>query len=117
MTVADSAQSRTDLFTAPERPSLTRRTHVAGGAYTVHRGHNYVLYAISNTRPRYIGATPAPGSPAGSDSDFHAAGRINGTPRWALTIAIMQALRSHKYWNIGIKTGHTTHVLTLRVRP
>ncbi|WP_375480481.1 invasin domain 3-containing protein [uncultured Jatrophihabitans sp.] len=81
------------------------------GAWTVRLDHTYTLLAVAHRRPRYVDAATAPRRPAGLDAAFHSLGHR----RWALGDYMQPQLRSHRYWNIGIKVGHTVHVLRLRV--
>ena len=115
--------------TATDQAGNTRSTHAgvrianyaisnavySSGAYTVRRGHSYTLLAIVGSRPRYVDATPYPGRPAGLDHYFHRAGSVNGHARWLLTVTVTESQRHYRYWNIGIKAGHTVHPIRIRV--
>jgi hypothetical protein len=81
------------------------------GAYTVHRGRTYTLIAHARTRPRYVDASPAGRRPFGLDHYFHHA----GTHRWKIAVTMNRNLRSHRFWNLGIKVGHTVHSIRVRV--
>jgi len=84
----------------------------ANGAYTVHRGHTYLLQVHSVTRPAYYDATPFPGTPFQPDPiAMHRAGHN----LWSLPVTMEHRLHSHRYWNIGIKIGGSMRVLKLRV--
>jgi hypothetical protein len=38
-----------------------------------------------------------------------------GHDRWTIGVTVV-VLNSHRYWNIGVKIGHTMHVIKLRVK-
>ncbi|SHG46958.1 Sugar lactone lactonase YvrE [Jatrophihabitans endophyticus] len=87
------------------------------GVYTVTRGRTYTfaVYTTGRSRPRYVNAAPAPRRPHGDDAWFVRAGRAGGLHRWTLGVTMEPRLRSHRYWNVGVRSGGTVHVLKLRV--
>jgi hypothetical protein len=94
----------------------TTRIAISGAAmkrghYVVHRGHTYTVLVASAKRPRYTFAAPAPRRPAGIGPRFHHVGKN----RWALGVTFTKSMRKHHLWNVGITTGASTKVLTVRV--
>jgi hypothetical protein len=81
------------------------------GAFNVKLGHSYTLIVYSNSRPTYYDAAPAPRIPFKKDQVFHAA----GNHRWALGVTITRSMHHYKYWNLGVKIGHTMHVVRIRI--
>jgi hypothetical protein len=85
------------------------RTH---GAFALKTGHTYTIVVVgSSRRPTYIDAVVYPNRPSGEDHSFHAA----GYHRWMLGVTITRNMRSHTYWNVGVKIGATLHVMKIRV--
>jgi hypothetical protein len=85
------------------------RTH---GAFALKTGHTYTIVVVgSSRRPTYIDAVVYPNRPSGEDHSFHAA----GYHRWTLGVTITRNMRSHTYWNVGVKIGATLHVMKIRV--
>jgi hypothetical protein len=82
-----------------------------GGAFNVKAGAAYTLVVHGSTRPTYYDAAPFPTKPFRRDPHVFSAA---GHDRWTIGVT-MVVLDSHKYWNIGVKIGHTLHVLKLRV--
>jgi hypothetical protein len=80
------------------------------GAFTVKPGHTYTLVAHASSRPTYYDAAPYPTKPFKRDRGMLAAGHH----RWALGIT-MSNLGSHRLWNLGVKIGHTMHVVRIRL--
>jgi hypothetical protein len=84
----------------------------SGNVFTVNVRHTYTLVVTgTTTRPYYYDATPYPQTPNRRDKAFRAA----GYQRWALGITMTTSLRSHRYWNVGVKIGTTMHVITIRI--
>jgi hypothetical protein len=81
------------------------------GAFDVKLGHTYTVVVRSIKRPTYYDAAPVPTTPFVRDQPFRKAGHH----RWALGVTMTHSLRSHKYWNIGVKIGQVMHVLRIRV--
>ena len=81
-------------------------------AFTVRAGHVYTL-VVNGTgrRPVYYDAEVYPRQPHKRDNAFHRAGH----DRWTLGVYMQPSLRTHRYWNIGIRIGGTMHVLKIRV--
>jgi hypothetical protein len=83
-----------------------------GGAFTVRVGHTYTLVVVgTGTRPVFYDAAVYPRRPTVRDNAFYAAGHN----RWTLGVTMDRDLRSHTYWNLGVKIGSTLHVLKIRV--
>jgi hypothetical protein len=83
-----------------------------GEAFNVKDGATYTLVVHSSSRPTYYDAAPFPTKPFKRDP--HVFSRA-GHDRWAIGVT-MVVLNSHRYWNIGVKIGHTMHVIKLRVK-
>jgi YVTN family beta-propeller protein len=81
------------------------------GAFNVTLGRTYTIIVHSLGRPTYYDAAPAPTTPFVRDQYFHAA----GYHRWALGVTMTKSLRSHRYWDLGVKIGTTMHALRIRV--
>jgi len=88
------------------------RKVVDSAAFTVRAGHVYTLVVNGTGRqPIYYDAEVYPGRPHKRDNAFHRAGHH----RWTLGVYMQPSLRSHRYWNIGVRIGGTMHVLKIRV--
>jgi hypothetical protein len=84
----------------------------SGGAFTVRTGHTYTLVVTDSAgRPTYYDAAIYPHRPTRPDMAFHAA----GPHRWALGITMTGAMRSHQYWNLGVKIGRTVNTVKVRI--
>ena len=82
------------------------------GAFTVHVGRAYTLIVNGTARrPVYYDAAVYPLRPTQRDVAFEAAGHH----RWALGVYMQHSLRTHPYWNIGVKIGGTLHVIKIRI--
>jgi hypothetical protein len=82
------------------------------GAFTVHVGHAYTLVVNGTAqRPVYYDAAVYPRKPTKRDNAFLAAGHHS----WTLGVYMQHSLRSHKYWNIGVRVGSTMHVIKIRI--
>jgi hypothetical protein len=82
------------------------------GAFDVRAGHTYTLVVTgSSAQPTYYNAAvyprqPGPNGPALHHCGFH---------RWALGVTMTPNLHSYRYWNLGVKIGHTMHRIKIRV--
>jgi hypothetical protein len=84
----------------------------AHGAFTVHVGHVYTVVVVGSTRkPVYYDAAVYPLQPIQRDNAFQRAGHN----RWTLGVLMQRSLRTHPYWNIGVRIGATMHVLKIRI--
>ena len=82
------------------------------GAFTVHPGRVYTLVVThSARRPVYYDATVYPLRPTERDNAFYRAGHN----RWTLGILMQRSLRTHPYWNIGVRIGSTLHIIKIRI--
>jgi hypothetical protein len=82
------------------------------GAFTVRVGHTYTLVVNgAGTRPVFYDAAVYPRTPTKRDNAFLAAGHH----RWTLGVYMQRNLRTHTYWNIGVKIGGTMHVIKIRI--
>jgi uncharacterized repeat protein (TIGR02543 family) len=112
--------------TATDKSGNTRSTHVSyttlpiavgdapftDGAFSVKAGHAYTLVMRdSMTRPIYCDAAIYPSKPVVEANAFYP----DGNRRWVLGVAIDEKMRSHTYWNLGVKIGETLHVIKIRV--
>ncbi len=110
LVVAQLSASAAASAATHKRFSISDATY-QHGAYTVHRGQTYTLIAHARSRPRYVDASPAGRRPFGLDHYFHHA----GTHRWKIAVTMNHNLRSHRFWNLGVKVGHTVHSIRVRV--
>jgi YVTN family beta-propeller protein len=93
-------------------PIYVQGATLTSGAFPVKAGHTYTIVVVGSAlRPTYIDAAVYPRTPSGTDHAFHAA----GYHRWTLGVTMTPSLRSHTYWNIGVKIGASTQVLKIRV--
>lgn len=83
------------------------------GIYTVRVGHSYTLLAVAGSRPQYIDAALYPRRPVGRDTRFT---RV-GPHLWSLKIRIDAIMGGTRLWNLGVRIGGVTQVLTVRVTP
>jgi hypothetical protein len=124
--VRHSGPATTVTAVATDRAGNIRATHVrytspsiavadapfARGAFVVKAGHGYtVVVRGSAIAPVYYDVAVSPSQPTSRDTAFHAAGH----GRWVLGVAIDKRMRSHAYWNLGVKIGPTLHVIKIRV--
>ena len=89
-----------------------RGTSYSKGAWNVTAGKTYTFVVYSATRPRYLDAAVYPRRPGPGGTSFLKA----GTGRWTLAVTMSKSMRSHKYWNVGIKIGSTVQVVKIRTR-
>jgi hypothetical protein len=89
-----------------------RRT---GGAYQTRAGSSYTLVVLGSA-PRYRYATPAPGAPRGGNVALTRAGSVRGVARWIIGISVTPAMRSHRFWNLGVVQDGKLHTIRIRVR-
>jgi hypothetical protein len=83
------------------------------GVYVVKLGDEYTLRVASRTKPLYVTAAVAPQPPAGVHDWFHRAGSKHGIPVWTLRLFLHTYLSRFPVWNLGIKIGDKTHVVTI----
>jgi hypothetical protein len=88
--------------------------HTTHGLYVVKLGNYYTLRVASRTKPRYVDAAVAPHPPAGTHDWFHRAGSIHGIPVWTLRVYLPSDLSLYPSWNIGIRIGNRTQIITIR---
>ncbi len=88
--------------------------HKTDGIYIVKLGSTYTLRVASRTKPLYVTAAVAPQPPAGTHDWFHRTGSANGVPVWTLHLYLHTFLAEFPAWNLGIKIGDKTQVLTIR---
>ena len=81
------------------------------GMYTVKAGRTYTMLATATSQPRYVDAMPYPKAPRGLDNWFIK----TGTNRWALGVTFSKAMLHQRYWNIGMRVGGQTQVLTVQI--
>jgi hypothetical protein len=82
------------------------------GAFTVRPGRVYTFVVNGSARrPVYYDAAVYPLQPIQRDNAFHRAGH----DRWTLGVLMQRSLRTHPYWNIGVRIGATMHVLKIRI--
>jgi hypothetical protein len=86
----------------------------AKGIYLVKLGNAYTLRVASRIRPLYVTAAVAPQPPAGTHDWFHRTGTSQGLPVWTLRLYLHTYLSRFPAWNLGIKIGDKTQVLTIR---
>jgi len=114
-TLADTYSTHVKVVPAP-KPIDVRGARYVHGAYTVHRGHSYVVAATSTGRaPAYFAATPAPGIPSRLVGHLHYAGVQLGERTWTLRIHLSAAMSGHTFWNVGVRIGSVLHIIRLRV--
>jgi YVTN family beta-propeller protein len=95
----------------------TRRIYLQGAtvrrnAFLVHTGHTYTIVVVGSARrPTYYDAAVYPHQPHRSDLAFHAAGHH----RWTLGVTMTGSLRSHRYWNVGVKIAATVYALKIQI--
>jgi uncharacterized repeat protein (TIGR02543 family) len=121
-----SDRTTTVTAVATDRAGNTRSTRVSyttlpiaigdapliDGAFSVKAGHAYTLVVRgSKTRPIYYDAAVYPAKPIVKDHAFYA----DGHRRWVLGMAMDANMRSHTYWNLGVKIGATLQVIKIRV--
>jgi Bacterial Ig-like domain (group 3) len=80
---------------------------------TGHSGRTYTLVVHAKTRPTYYDAAQYPVRPHVRDRAMFAAGH----DRWTLGLTMLPVLHAHRLWNLGIKIGHTLHVIRIRIHP
>jgi hypothetical protein len=72
---------------------------------------------VSNTKPEYLYAAPAPHSPTGATSKVRRDGPVAGVKRWEITIHVTTRMRHHRDWNIGYRIAGITHIIHLQITP
>jgi hypothetical protein len=78
----------------------------------VHTGHVYTLIVTGTAhRPVYYDAAVYPLRPTQRDTAFHRAGHH----RWTLGVYMQPNLRTHPYWNIGVRIGDAMHIIKIRI--
>ena len=81
------------------------------GAFDVRVGTTYTVVALAATRPQYYDAAVYPQRPNPVDAKFHQTSR----GRWALGVLMDRGMRTHRYWNIGVKIGRHLYATKVRV--
>ncbi|SHG49550.1 Putative Ig domain-containing protein [Jatrophihabitans endophyticus] len=112
-TVTDKA-GNTRTVTGSYRTSgiVLAGTRFTKGAWDVKPGKTYTIVVYANSRPRYYDAAVYPKKPFKRDSAFHKAGK----GRWTLGVTMDRIMRTHTYWNLGVKVGATLHRVKVRAR-
>jgi hypothetical protein len=100
---------------APVGQRFTLNSIPTDRAWNVDRTQTYTVTAIAKHQPEYVDAAPYPHRPSGNDFYFEREGTTHGQGIWQLAVTIQTKLRSHLYWNIGVRTGSTLHVIKIRV--
>lgn len=88
--------------------------HETHGVYRVTLGNDYTLRVVSRTKPLYVDAAVAPQHPANAFDWFHRAGSTHGIPVWTMRLYLHRYLSGFHTWNIGIRIGDHTQILTIR---
>jgi hypothetical protein len=101
----------TTRLTAQVTNFLIQGASFSKGVYTVRAGHTYTMLAAATSQPRYVDAVPYPRAPRGLDNRFIK----TGPNRWALGVTFSSAMLHQRYWNIGMRVGGQTQVLTVQV--
>jgi hypothetical protein len=83
----------------------------SAGAFDLHPGHSYTLYARAATRPVYYDPVVAPLTPTRADKPLFATTR-SGT--WAISVHIPAAMR-HGLWHFAVRIGRTLHQFNVRI--
>jgi hypothetical protein len=108
----EAGNTRTTSGSYTVLPIYLQGVAYTAGAFTARVGHTYTLVVLgTGTRPVFYDAAVYPGRPTVKDNAFFAA----GYHRWTLGVTITAALRSHTYWNLGVKIGNTMHDVKIRV--
>jgi hypothetical protein len=84
------------------------------GIYVVKLGNDYMLRVASRIKPLYVDAAVAPSPPAGTHDWFVRAGSAHGIPVWTLRVYLPAALSRFAAWNLGIRVGDQTQIITIR---
>ena len=82
------------------------------GAWNVRPGRTYTVVVLSTSRPTYRFASPSPRRPGPGGTAFHRA----GAGRWALAVTMDDAMRAHRYWNLGVEIDGTLSRVRVRTR-
>jgi hypothetical protein len=88
--------------------------HATHGTYLVKLRNAYTLRVASRTKPLYVSAAVAPQPPVGTHNWFRRAGSTRGVPVWTLRLYLHAYLSGFPAWNLGIRIGNKTRVLTIR---
>lgn len=88
--------------------------HATQGIYVVKLGNDYTLRVASHIKPLYIDAAVAPAPPAGTHDWFRRTGSSHGIPVWTLRVYLPAALSTFPAWNLGIRIGNQTRIVTIR---
>lgn len=88
--------------------------HETHGVYHVTLGNDYTLRVVSRTKPLYVDAAVAPQRPVNAHDWFHRAGSTDGIPVWTMRLYLHRYLSGFRTWNIGIRIGKHTQILTIR---
>lgn len=124
-----NGQQQTLTATATDKAGNVASTHVSftvlryfikhrspnpDGSFTTKLGHSYEVGAVATHRPTYYLATPAT---SGRPTPFERGPQLKsaGHHIWLVRIFVKPAMSHHRNWNVGVKVGHTMHVIHLRV--
>jgi hypothetical protein len=129
LTTKRHGETTTVTATATDRAGNVASTHVSyqtltyyvrgatfhNGAFVLKEGHRYTLVALipGTSRPRLYDAAPSAQHPRRADLLMHADGKQDGLHRFTLTVRIDAGMHHYKYWNFGIKVGHTMHLVKI----
>ncbi|WP_200961252.1 S-layer family protein [Phycicoccus sp. Soil802] len=101
----------TTRLTAKVSTFVIQGATFSNGMYVVHPGRTYTMLAAATSQPRYVDAMPYPKAPRGLDNKFY----WTGTNRWALGVTFSTVMLHQRTWNIGMRVGDRTQVLTVQV--
>jgi hypothetical protein len=106
-----TATAQVTIHTAKLTFGALRPTH---GVYPVKLGHEYTLRVASRTKPLYLSAAVAPRRPVERHDWFHRSGTRHGVSVWTLRIYLHRYLSVFPEWNLGIRIGSRTRIVTIK---
>lgn len=113
-TGSDGARATAHVTASAETLSFSGLPHT-DGAYVVKPGHAYTLKVASRTKPLYVDAAVAPQALSGVHDWFKRAGTENHIPVWGLKVYLHTYLSGFTTWNLGVRIGAKTKILTIKV--